>query len=97
MLYCLLGKDNWNNEFGSNLLCGCPKRLSVIDNENHKCVMMSDKLHKQKYWCAKAYYKELLDAGEDVQLAKDNTNKWAAVSNDGINDKPLYLYSFLLF
>ena len=25
MLYCLLGKVNWNNEFRSNILCGCPK------------------------------------------------------------------------
>ena len=59
--------------------------------------MMLDQLHKQKYWCAKEYYKELLDNGEDVQLAKDNTNKWAAVNNDGINGKPLYCFSFLLF
>ena len=50
-----------------------------------------------KNWCVKAYYNALLEAGGDEQLAKDNTNNWAAVSNDGMNGKPLYCFSFLLF
>ena len=31
------------------------------------------------------YYDKLAAAGEEEQLAKDSTNKWAAVSNQGIN------------
>ena len=44
LLYCLLGKVNWNNQYGSNLLCGCNKREGVVDNNKHKkCVLMTDK------------------------------------------------------
>ena len=96
MTYCLLGKVNWNNEFGSNLLCGCPKRLGVIDNDNHECVLMTDKVQKQKYLSAKAYFNALIAKGEDELLAKENMNKWAAVSNDGINGKPFCCFSFTI-
>ena len=37
MTYCLLGKVNWNNEFGSNLLCGCPKRLGLTCWSSNQC------------------------------------------------------------
>ena len=75
MMYCLLGKVNLNNGFGSNLLCGCPKRLGVIENKKHECVLMSDKVQKQKYWSAKAHFNALIAAGEDEVLARENTNK----------------------
>ena len=99
MLYCLLGKVNWNNQYGSNLLCGCNKREGVVDNNNHKCVLMTDKKHKQLYFKAVAFYKNLIKKGEEVDLARDNTNKWAATKNQGINGKYFLCwcsYSFYL-
>ena len=35
-------------------------------------------------------------AGEDELLAKENTNKWAAASNDGINSKSFCCFSFTI-
>ena len=34
-----------------------------------------------------AYYQNLVDTGEEEHLARDNTSKWAAKSNKGINGK----------
>ena len=91
MLYCLVGKVNWNNQFGSNLLCGCNKRQGVVNNNNHKCVLMTDKEHRILYSRAGAYYQQLINKGEEVNLARDNTNKWAATDNQGINGKYFYV------
>ena len=42
MLYCLVGKVNWNNQYRSNLLCLCNKQEGVVDNNGNKCVLMMD-------------------------------------------------------
>ena len=42
MIYCLVGKVNWNNQFGSNLLCGCDKRKGVTNNNDHECKLVND-------------------------------------------------------
>ena len=96
MTYCLVGKVNWNNKHDSNLLCGCPKRVGVIDNENHECIMMTDEEQRKYYLLAKAHYNALIEKGEDEVLAKENTNKWAAENNGGINGKALYCFSFTI-
>ena len=87
MLYCLVGKVNWNNQYGSNLLCRCNKREGVVDDNKHKCVLMTDRNHKMLYSNAVAYYQNLINKGEAVDLARDTTNKWAARMNQGINGK----------
>ena len=43
--------------------------------------------HRKLYLKTVAYYKNLIDKGEEEHLARDNTSKWAAKSNKGINGK----------
>ena len=87
---------NWNNRFGSNLLFGCAKRENVKNNIDHDCVLMTDKEHRDHYWMAVAHYNKLIEEGEEEQLAKDKTNKWAVVSNKDINGNFVCWFSFLL-
>mgnify|MGYP005725946229 CR=1 FL=1 len=35
ILYYLVGNVNWNNQYGSNLLCGCNKQEGVVNNNDH--------------------------------------------------------------
>ena len=52
---------------------------------------MTDKEHRLLYSRAGAYYQQLINKGEEVNLARDNTNKWAATDNQGINGKYFYV------
>lgn len=47
-------------------------------------------------WPPEVYYNKLIKEGEEEQLAKDRTNKWAVVSNKDIKGKFLCWFSFLL-
>ena len=70
-----------------------------MDNNNHKCVLMTDKNHRILYTRAGAFYQNLINKGEEVDLARDNTNKWAATNNQDINGKYFLCwcsYSFYL-
>ena len=58
-----------------------------MDNNGHKCVLMTDAMHRKLYFKTVVYYQNLVDKGEEEHLARDNTSKWAAKSNKGINGK----------
>ena len=103
MLYCLLGKVFWNNEFGSNLLCKCNKREGVQCNDDHVCMLMTDEEHQAYFTIARQVYDRYFVNNPEmtVQEAEKEINQWAAKNNKGINGKTVfcvtYLCGFILF
>ena len=87
MLHLLLGKCSWSNQHGSNLLCGCSKRVGVKNNHTHKCQLMSDDEHAKLYENAKKVFQDYLNRMEGTETYEDavkEIQQWSAESNSGI-------------
>ena len=83
---------NWNNQYGSNLLCGCNKQEGVVNNNDHICMLMTHAKHRQLYLRALAYYKQLK---EKVKM-KMNTWQEKTPTNGLLNRTKVVMVSIFV-